>query len=345
VISLLRDKLLEQLDQGDRVLSYILMPSEEVTVGWEGIDWLRLLGDASRNGVELALLKRIVRLDSLPPEMEKIVRIGLQICYEMMGRIRRTIQLLKETLNVDFIIFKTSSDEIGVPTDVDVLVKPEDFDMVRKSLRDLGMIEKRHRFHSARTFLSEELVPVDLHYEISWSGNRALDSLEVWRDAVESRIFDEPVLMPSPERELLIIAGHSAFQHHYVTLGDFLIMLRLLSKVKRLGTVKHPAVRNILRYVVAKGLLMWDIDLRDKVEGLESAPPLRIESLVSPIYFLPLDLIPRKKPIEILDWMLTIYRRLRYVLFRWLPYNEDWLVPFLKSKVRESVWTMPRSCR
>jgi len=257
----------------------------------------------------------------------------LKVCESYRGNIAKTLKIVSSAFmdhNIDFIVFKTIAPFYYVSTDVDILVKRRDFEKACALLKQIYPREEFERMHNSISAGGRsDLVPVDLHYEVSWFGTKSISEESIWERKNSTKFMGVEVSIPSKEDEILILMAHSIFQHHYTILGEFYFITELMNNINMEYILKQ-AIRyhwkSSFQELFAALLLRHDF-LHDTDYFARYNVPRRYHCSfdLGPIYFHPLRLIPMKNLVHIQDLILTIFRRLRFKVNKELPYNTNWL--------------------
>lgn len=253
---------------------------------------------------------------------------------KFMNTLKLTDRLLKKA-KIPFLTFKTLPRTYKVcPTDLDILVPEKNVSQVNDLLAQETANKEVPKVHKAVTYKAEGIMPIDTHYEVSWLAHRVVDVDKIWRRLDTIKVEGIEVKVPSVEDEILVVAGHSLYQHHYTTLGEFLFLYDLMTHVPKLDLeyLNDHAKQyhwdgklwGILRAVNQKAYLLGlkPVDLGKYTQAKKNIP---IKELLKPVFNHYWAMIPKANWEQAKDFIITFYRRARYRMNLTLPYNEDWM--------------------
>lgn len=343
VVTEFRRQFITKLSDEDNVLLFYSFPRFNPSIprelnlsfDWSGLNWGYIVNMAVKCNTENVLCKNLLQYHrvQLPEPVYELLIHVLEKSNERVKLFVRTLGVVSRKLGekkVPFVVMKTIAPFDYGATDIDILVRKEDFERARESLLHLFKASKGSRTHKAVTYLGT-LLPVDLHHEVSWLGHKVVDEVKVFGRKKKVLYEGVKLFVPSREDELLILSAHSIFQHHYTTLGDFLRIVELASDNEIDGKYVlgssgnyrwRRALQSFLSYLLWKHNFIYgsyygfgeDFAV-EKTYGLG----------ISPICFHRFWNMPRGSPQQVMDLFLTIYRFLRFKLSGQLAYNTNWL--------------------
>ncbi|MEM3666745.1 MAG: nucleotidyltransferase family protein [Candidatus Bathyarchaeia archaeon] len=330
-----RRYFINRLSNEDKVLSFysypMLKPSmlKELNLcfNWSNLNWNYIIDMAVKCNTENVLCKNLLRYENgLPREVVKLLRYVLEKSNERIELMVRTLKVVSRKLsekNIPFVVMKTIAPFDYGATDIDILVRKEDFEKAQEILSSTFETSKSSRVHKAFTYQGT-LMPVDLHYEISWLGAKVVDEEKIWSRKRNLAFDGLTISVPSIEDEILILALHSAFQHHYTTLGECFFILSLLRQTDPAGfekMLKNRYVNFILAYCVLKESIIYG----EKSFQAPRKMKLHPSDILNVIFFHPSKFVPKGSFVQFVDYLLGIYRRLMFKVSGRLPYNENWI--------------------
>jgi len=334
-----RRYLINRLSDEDKVLLFYSHPRfrpsmlKELNLcfDWSNLNWEYIVDMAVKCNTESLLCKNLLRYENgLPSQVAKSLRYVLEKSNERIELLIRTLKVISSKLgenNIPFVVIKTIAPfDYGV-TDIDIVVCKKDFERAKETLSSVFKISKSSRKHKAITYQQAhqvDILPVDLHYEISWLGVKFMDGEEVL-NRKRNLILDRLTIpTPSVEDEILILVFHSVFQHHYTTLGEFFFILSLLKQMDRAEfekMVENRYVNFIFAYCALKEQILYD------EENFQVSHKMRFHAsnILDVVFFHPSKFVPKGNFVQFLDYLLGFYRKLRFRVNRRLPYNENWI--------------------
>lgn len=294
----------------------------------DNLDWDYITDMAVKNNVEYILYKNILN-NKLPEDLKDHVKYILSIDKKALKKYYTTLKIIKQSFDkegIEFILIKTESLYPSVPTDIDILVKKSDIETAKRVLDQLYSQKITPHIHKAETYKSKNLMPIDLHYEISWLGIKALDESIIWSRKRKISINEMNYFIPSMEDELLILTAHSIFQHHYFTLGEIYSIGIILSNEIDLEYIfKHA------EYFDWKIKLSFALGIVSAKHALYAKNLMYYENRIfnnkqfNPVFFHPLKLISKNNYQQFIDYILFYYRKMKYIISGTLPYNLNWM--------------------
>ena len=341
VIVEFRRHFINKLSDEDKVLLFyswpgfnpFLLQKFNLVSDWDGLNWSYIVEMAVKCGVENVLCKNILdrHKDVISRQICDLLNSVLKKSNERSEFLVRTLWAISRKLsekNITFVVMKTIAPYEYGATDVDILVRKEDFEKAQITLSSIFEISKTSRGHKAITYRGT-LLPVDLHFEISWQGHKVVDAETVFIRKRKIHYKGIELFVPSPEDELLILSAHSIFQHHYTTLGEFFQIIELMSRNQidrdyildsstRFGW--GNLLKSLLCYISHRHKVLYSYASFQNICSKKKLLDLNIDA----VYFHGFDLIP-KEFTNVLDLLIISYRRLRFKITKKLAYNENWL--------------------
>lgn len=245
-------------------------------------DLIGVFVKASRNRLLYAFSNKL--LDRVPEGSERaralssIVLKGRTMITRYKYALRTICNLLTEA-DLSFLIVKTVKSYPYVPSDLDVLVQPHDFqrvlnvlgscDYISRSDEDLyGESKATLVFHNSATEGSDHwgrkpwlrwdsekclnITKVDLHSSLTWQGASRISSNFAWDSPRMVKMFEMKLPVPNIETEILCGVASMLFDHRCIRLLDFLTLIDNIEKYKiHWNSIFREARRNF-----------WELELR-----------------------------------------------------------------------------------
>lgn len=240
----------------------------------------------------------------------------------------KELKLLQKQ-GLKFLVIKTFEGKLSKKVkDIDLLMSRQDFMKAIALFKDKSaykVIEQSH--HQAATVKIAGFSDLDLHYNLSWMGIKAFDVSGI--DYNKSRTIGNKQIslqIPDATTHLLILAAHSALQHHYTDKDDFELIYKVVSgnQINWKQAVKIAEqfgwagqFKLILSIVKAKAFLTG----RKQLEIPDFAIRLDSRKLKRRVYFHPLSTIRVRTFTQLWDLLLFYPRMLRYRLTGVLTYG------------------------
>ena len=356
VMTYLRKYLINNLTFEDRIILFFSNPNfsfEEnkleclsLANSMDKIDWSYVIDLAVKNGVEYIFLENITMYYSskLSFSMLSYFKEMLHICQKQYKKLLHTLSLISEIFdknNIDYVIIKTISNFKYVPTDIDILLNKRDYKVACRILRSIYDKYKKEVMHDSVIFIKDGLFPVDLHTKISWFSKRDIDEKRVLKRKLFITFENIKIPIPSPEDELMIVCAHSIFQHHYTTLNELYQIINLLEHVNLRDFYKFlerdlPKDKDKVLSMLLLLTTLYDIFFRTKFSTkIRELYPFSIyyfPKLTIPIFH-PLRWVRVRNSIQVIDFILTILRRIRFKVNKQLPYNINWLSSYVSKEI------------
>lgn len=342
-----RKNFTNKLSDEDKVLLFYSFPGFDPSMlrelnlcfNWSRLNWSYIVDTAVKCGTENVLCMNLLRHQEsqLPRRVFDLIRYVLEKSNERADLLVRTLRIVSRKLGekeVPFLVMKTIAPFDYGATDVDILVRKEHFERAEEALSFMFNVSKSSRMHKAVTYqvaYQGALLPVDLHYEISWLNHKVIDEMRVFMRKRKILYEGIELSVPSREDELLILSAHSLFQHHYTTLSEFLRIVKLASSDEvdteyildsSANYGWQQALRSFLSYLLCRHNFVYGSHYSfGKLNPVGKPYVLGI----NPVYFHRFQNIPRGSPHQVLDLFLTLYRSVRFKLSGRLAYNTNWL--------------------
>jgi thymidylate kinase len=331
-----RKFFINKLSDEDKILTLASYPyfspklisDLKVNINWNILDWNYIIDMAAKNNVELLLCKNLLRYYRKKLSSETIKKLNrvMKICEKEKEKIFKTLRVISkrfENENIKFIVFKTFPPFEYVPTDIDILVEKDNFEKAKETLKRIFHEQILQKGHKAITFKKNGLTTVDLHYEISWSGSKSFEKVV---GKIYKKVGGDKILLPSVQDELSIVIAHSIFQHHYTTLGEFyfiISLLRMLNRSELKNLLENENVKFLITYSVLKEFLIYNN--KYIAISLKNNYPIDLFTINHVVFLHPARLVPKNTFRQFLDFLLSVYRNIRFRVSGKLAYNENWL--------------------
>jgi len=113
--------------------------------------------------------------------------------------------------------------------DIDILVHENDFKLVIDELEKQGFsITSSESFKLGMTkFENDEKFTIHVHAKIKWE-SEFISTDDVWKRSRKILLFNQMIIVPSPEDSVLIECAHASFEARLLRLCDLLQFLELL---------------------------------------------------------------------------------------------------------------------
>jgi len=339
-ISAFRGYFIKSHDEDKVLLFYscpwfkpFLLQELNFSFDWSRLNWDYIVDLAVKCSTENVLCTNIIQhhKDELPKKTYDVLNHVLGLSNARIELLHKTLKEVSRKLRekkVPFVVMKTIAPFDYGATDIDILVRQEDLEKAQESLSSIFEDSKSSIIHKAVTYQGSFL-PVDLHHEISWLGNKVVDQAKVF-DRKRKIVFkDVELFVPSIEDELLILSAHSLFQHHYTTLGEYFNIVHIVSKENvdsqyLLDSSNDYGWKNLLEpFLSYQAWMSFIIEDSLFIKKTWQKNPTKLE--ITPIFLHGFHLIPKRNPSQLLDLLLSLFRVLRFKLTRKLAYNVNWL--------------------
>jgi len=265
ILNMINKKLLNELKSEDKLLILLSLPEENaknfekelnnLEKSIRVLNWDYIIKTAIQCNVERIFFQNILRYYStkISSKIKTKIHIILKETQNKVNLFVKTATLINEMFRkagVEYAIMKTVAPFDYIFTDVDVIVKKDDFEKAQKLLSTLYPYVEAPKSHRAITFKNnKELLPIDLHYEVSWVGIRILDGTDVVKNKVKHDYNGVSIFVPSKDHELYILKSHDLYQHHYTTLGVF-YWIQILSFGRVLVLPESPVTWHSIFYLL-----------------------------------------------------------------------------------------------
>ena len=328
--------------------------------------WYDLLEQAAQNRLLYATSHAILRLDPLPvslrPALQRVVDSG----EAWQARLKATLQFVVGTFQnhgIAALIVRTAQAVPYVTFDVDVLVRPSDFQKAVAVLQEQGATITSHdtslggRRRGAQVNVRKNgLLTIDLHQDFTWQHRSYMDEEYVWKAPSISEIQGVMVPTPRPEAALLIALAHLACESFYLTLNDLLQLRPFLARIEDPASMATQVARHGWTQGYGRIVRLWDTLSRSVLPWSESTlpahrlqmPPSAVESNASCPAWLPwgdvtavfLEPLWHRRAIDVTALAYAGYCRIRQCVprsnqrgaRRW-PYYDNW---FNLAELQES---------
>lgn len=222
-----------------------------------------LINLASRNRVLFYFCQQLLQHKNLPISEEQ--QIYLKKIHDQgsvwQGRLKRTVSFILDTFSrhgIPFLIVKTDRLIPYVTYDVDLLVRPEDFEKTKEMLASLGELGRHPGKQSQKqvNFFGDELLTIDIHKGFYWQGFSYVDEQLAWKNQRSARLEDIEYPAPCLEIELILEFAHLIYERRYITILDLYFLDSLLKQGLDVNLIGQQVVQFSWRYSF---LAMFDI--------------------------------------------------------------------------------------
>lgn len=172
-------------------------------------------------------------------------------------RFRKTLGLLNiilEKTGICALVIKTFRYPQDVTFDIDILLKNvDDFQKIKPLLKERFNIKKVKGGYEASPKTRKFLV-IDIYYDFIKFGNkRLLNPSFLWSKVQHLRLEGNEYTVPNPEGEIILHLSQILFQNRFLTLSDFMHLIKVISNQERTISWK-----NIVKEASMYG---WNIEL------------------------------------------------------------------------------------
>ena len=241
-----------------------------------------------------------------------IIERGREFTQKYLKTLEALVSLCKDN-HIDFLLFKTHKyiDEV-VDGDIDLLVKPEDFQRFLQVFSANGFDTEEDEPQKGKCE-KEGLVEIEPHVNISWRTDTFLTSEYLWQNVSTIHYGTIEVKACSPEVELLAAAGEFYFSPEYIDLYRLKAAEQLLEDADLDLTIGDSKAQCLLNEYVA---------LTKKVKEKCTTRKL-------PYFFSSLSLLAAVHTSLSIPQIAEIifknfYWKVRYAVIDKLPFTHDW---------------------
>lgn len=242
----------------DLLLKTIEVPSPVRELDYRVINWERCLISASQNKLLYSFSKRLLGGKfSLPGEVEITLREIISYGEKLLREMKEVIHLIQNNLareGITSLFFKTKKNHPYVLSDIDLLVREEDFAGASQVLeKEKSFTKSRLGIMNERDIMGEDKVSfrvgnylpqnlwqrgtkqagpikVDIHRKPSWGGRVLFDSNLIWKNIRRTEICGARCPIPSKEIEALSIVASLIFDRRSIPLLEFLNLKELVKE-------------------------------------------------------------------------------------------------------------------
>lgn len=271
----------------------ILMPKDiDLVAQASQFDLGTLLRRASHNRVLYLLVQNLLYADlsSWEPTLCDV----LFESRKPLAKLADTLAFLSATLptvGIDYLVVKTYKYIPYVTFDVDVLVRPEQFEHTKQVFAEKGLSILRHPGESFRKQSNcerEDLLRIDLHQGFYWQESSYLDEDLVWEQPVHRRVGTIEMPTPSLEIEVLLNIAHLLYERRYLTLLDLIYFREAVEEGCRWEMIEARAQEYGWKRSLDIFRSIFDA-LIEQVWGLEATgPKIELPVQISLPYMIPL---------------------------------------------------------
>jgi hypothetical protein len=225
---------------------------------YKRVDWEKCLVSSSGNKLLYFFTKSL--LDKgvwLPDKVEIILREVLFHGEKLLAEMKKAIELIQHKLTsegITFLFFKTKKNYPYIFSDIDLLVKEEDFIRTRQILTEeksfvksnLGIINEKDIMGEDKVSFRVGGYPaanlwqkwtkqsgpikIDIHRKSSWGGRILFDDDLIWKGIRQDEICAVKCSLPNREVELLSVVASLLFDRRSIPLLEFLNLKDLIKK-------------------------------------------------------------------------------------------------------------------
>ena len=202
----------------------------------ERVNWDRLLRLASLNRV-LYVFAHNLQSDTQiakPPLLSRNLDAVITEGNRWLARLKATLEFVNSTLSaasIPYLCVKTDRSPSYVTFDVDILVKPEDFEKTLNTMREAG--------GQTRMFVPKDeadvdlpgLLRIDLHRGFYCRKSEYISTDMMWEKPGKGKIQGVICPVPSPTAELALMVAHSIHERFHVPLLELLFLKKMSPRV------------------------------------------------------------------------------------------------------------------
>ena len=315
-------------------------------------DWDRILKKASLNRVLYIFAKNLMDYKAISKSplspLTKKLELIIDESKKRLIQLKKTLTFLKEIsqqYSIPFLVIKTHRTLPFITLDVDILVKPNDFNNFKKLIKLPGYKEKSNNPNIQPHIKLPDMLTIDLHRDISWGYCPYIDQDLVWEKPQKVKIEGIECLIPSIEVETIIMIIHTFRERFQLTLLEFLFLKHnhkrinwslIVEQSRKYGWQKSLIQFILITNTINEKLYPQEKELLVKLEETQGTPSkYKFKSCLSMphIYSLPFILsiffrwtIKNRRPFSIYLLLYYFYALIRYKVTKGLmvPMYRHW---------------------
>lgn len=160
-------------------------------------------------------------------------------------KLHRTVKLVDNALNDDYLLFKTYKSYPYVTHDIDLIVP--DVARARRLLGAKGFNLQTSAPSAPSIFYKKGLLIVELAETVHWGSIHVVDKEILWRKPRKIMMCDVETRIPNVEADVLSILAHMNFHLYGVMLGDLLYVFKLSAQADWNSMAEQAAKHKWLR--------------------------------------------------------------------------------------------------
>ena len=229
------------MDRYSQFLLHALTSKDAELPDWENKrDYWHVLRLASSNRVLYSFCKALVRLEGInnKPDLKLLCEKILKKGDEKIAIFSSTLNRIQESFGqaeIPFLIAKTAWKLPYIFNDIDLLVKPAQYQRAVEILASLQRGKSKHWVSADDKDLFEapDFYKIDLHYHFSWlsSTKPFVDPELAWLGTEERDLFGVKCSVPNPTFEWMVNALNLMFERFHITLNGCLTLRDSFSKI------------------------------------------------------------------------------------------------------------------
>ena len=239
----------------------------------ENFDLVTLARRASHARVLYLLTKNLLdcEVHSWEPALLSIISEGEKQLYTLSA----TLDFISTTLpaaGIDYLVVKTYKYVPYITFDVDLLVRPEQYEATKLIFAQEGFSILKHPGESFRKQCNcerDDLLRIDLHQGFYWQQFTYLDEDLIWKQPIYRKMRTIKIPTPSLEIEVLLNIVHLLFERRYVTLLDLIYFQKAIDEGFRWEVIEGQAqkygwrrslhfFRNVVNELITE---VWGVDI------------------------------------------------------------------------------------
>jgi hypothetical protein len=227
-----------KLDRESKLILDIVTdnPAAVNSADLEDTDWDRVLRLASLNRV-LYVFARNLQSDvhiAKPPSLSRNLDTVIAEGNRWLARLKATLEFVNSTLSaasIPYLCVKTDRQPSYVTFDVDILVKPEDFEKTLKTMQKEGGQTRMFTPKDEADVDLPGLLRIDLHRGFYCRKSEYISSDLMWENPLKKKIQGVVCPVPDITAELALMVAHSIHERFHVPLLELLFLKKMSPRV------------------------------------------------------------------------------------------------------------------
>jgi hypothetical protein len=199
-------------------------------------DWDRVFRLASLNRVLYVFARNLRVAVSIPkpPLLEQNLDEVVTGGDKWLSQLKDTLEFVNDTFSrasIPYLCVKTARELPYVTFDVDILVKPDDFEGALEALQKAGAQTRPYTPKEQTDAELAGLLRIDLHHGFYWRNSEYISSDLMWEDPREVEIQQVSCPVPSLNAELALMVAHCIHERFHIPLLELLFLKKASHKV------------------------------------------------------------------------------------------------------------------